>query len=634
MTTLTHIRILYIEDDPGAARLLQKHLTRAGYEVDLACDGMEGLAKFKAGAYDVLAVDHDMPQMTGLELIRRLADSGPLPLTVMITGAGNETIAVEAMKLGASDYIIKDSACRYLELVPSVIEKALEKKHLYEEKVRSWEELQRLVHQLQVHQAELETQNEELRLAQEQLAESRDRYLDLYDFAPVGYLTLNEEGLILEANLTAANLLGSARGALIGRPFSRFVCRDRQDNYFLHRQQVFYAQTRHTCEIRLIKTDGTEFPAQMESDIVPNATDKPRQCRTVISDVTERKKGEKALREISDTLSALVENMPDVVHFKDGKRRHLLVNRAFEEFTGLDRKEVIGKEAEQFLPPDLAEQSRVSDEEVIRTLRPSVDEQVVVKPGPETVIHETRKFPIVNEDGRLVAIGGISRDITDRKRTEEQTKASLIEKEMLLREIHHRVKNNLAQISSLISLQYHYSVDRPMEQILEEIQTRIRSMALIHELLHKAEGVSHFDVGDYVTGLVEHLMVAHGKLGSHIKLDKDIEKIPFALDTTIPLGFLLTELVSNCLKHAFPEGGEGEIAVALHSVDEGRFELVVKDNGIGMPKTIDIETPDSMGLDLIDTFVEQIRGRMTVKQNGGTEFRIIFGEVEEKSREA
>ena len=142
-------RILYIEDDAALARLLQRKLVRAGYEVDLAFDGEQGLAAWENGSYQLLAVDQDMPKITGIEIIRTIAAKGPMPPTLMITGAGNERLAVEAMKLGAADYIIKDSEARYLDLIPSVIEQALARKRLIEEKWATEQALRESQHMLQ-----------------------------------------------------------------------------------------------------------------------------------------------------------------------------------------------------------------------------------------------------------------------------------------------------------------------------------------------------------------------------------------------------------------------------------------------------------------------------------------------------
>ena len=150
-------RVLYMEDDRGLARLFQRRLERAGYAVDLAPDGEQGLEMYASGTYDVVAVDQVMPRLTGLDVIRALAAQGPLPPLVMVTGTGSERIAVEAMKLGANDYIVKDVDGGYLELLPTVIERALEQHHLQEEKRRADEERERLIKRLQEALAAVKT---------------------------------------------------------------------------------------------------------------------------------------------------------------------------------------------------------------------------------------------------------------------------------------------------------------------------------------------------------------------------------------------------------------------------------------------------------------------------------------------
>ncbi|MEI7450611.1 MAG: PAS domain-containing protein, partial [Desulfomonile sp.] len=158
------------------------------------------------------------------------------------------------------------------------------------------EEAQVLVHDLRIHQIELEMQNEELRQAQIKLEELKDKYLDLYDFAPVGYMTLNDRGLILEANLTAVGLLGMDRTSLIKMFFSRFVCQEFTDTFYLYLQQVFQSQSKQACEIKLTRKDGTVFYAQLESIPVQDENGQFNRCRAVLTDITERKLMEEELK--------------------------------------------------------------------------------------------------------------------------------------------------------------------------------------------------------------------------------------------------------------------------------------------------------------------------------------------------
>ncbi len=175
----------------------------------------------------------------------------------------------------------------------------------------STEDIRRLVHELQVHQVELEMKNEELRQAQQELAESRDKYADLYDFAPVGYFTISEEGLILEANLTGATMLGVERDDLIKQPLPRFIVREDQDSYYLHQRDLFQAQTPQVCEIRLVKKDASQFYARIEAIVVQDSEGDTPVCRTVMSDVTEQMQTKEVLRKSEEKWRSLVENAPE-----------------------------------------------------------------------------------------------------------------------------------------------------------------------------------------------------------------------------------------------------------------------------------------------------------------------------------
>lgn len=178
----------------------------------------------------------------------------------------------------------------------------------------SAEGTQRLVHELQVHQIELEMQNEELRRAQLELAQSRDRFADLYDFAPVGYLTLDADAVIRQANLTASALLGTERQRLVGKAFTRFVARDSQDVFYRHQRTVLGSDQKQTCELRLRRADGSTYPAQLEATRSEDPATRLRECRCVISDITPRKQAEAAMRQLNETLEQRVAERTQALH--------------------------------------------------------------------------------------------------------------------------------------------------------------------------------------------------------------------------------------------------------------------------------------------------------------------------------
>ncbi len=229
------------------------------------------------------------------------------------------------------------------------------------------------------------------------------------------------------------------------------------------------------------------------------------------------------------------------------------------------------------------------------------------------------------KQGKPVRVMGHIMDITERKEAEIALKRSLKEKEILLREIHHRVKNNLAIVSSLLSLQSGAVADERLEKEFDEVRRRIRSIALAHELLYQSSDLSNINTEEYVSSLVDHLVAGGHRIGSHITLSKAVENVFLKMDSAIPLGLILTELVFNCLKHAFPDGRDGDIQISLRSPEVDSFELIVKDTGVGLPPGLDWEKSSSLGLVLVNTFVEQLGGSIELIQKGGTEVRIRFG---------
>jgi Amt family ammonium transporter len=214
-----------------------------------------------------------------------------------------------------------------------------------------------------------------------------------------------------------------------------------------------------------------------------------------------------------------------------------------------------------------------------------------------------------------------------------KTESSLREKELLLREIHHRVKNNLQVISSLLSLQSRYRKDEQAIEMAQESQNRIKVMALIHEKLYRSKDFANVEINDYIKNLVNDLFASYKVNTSRISLRMDIENISLGIDTAIPTGLIVNELVSNCLKYAFQPDKDGEIMISLRLLDDGEKELIVSDNGVGLPDSLDIKKAESLGLRMITNLTERsLHGKVNINKSNGTEFQIIFKEKEYKDR--
>jgi PAS domain S-box-containing protein len=225
----------------------------------------------------------------------------------------------------------------------------------------------------------------------------------------------------------------------------------------------------------------------------------------------------------------------------------------------------------------------------------------------------------------------VLRDITERKVAENKLRASLEEKKVLLREIHHRVKNNMQIISSLLNLQTIYINNEKVVDILKESQNRIKSMAMIHEKLYESSGLTRIGFSDYITHLTTYLFQSYIVDMKRIELKLDVEDILLDIDTAIPCGLIINELVTNSIKHAFDDGKEGSIIIQLHKLNDKLF-LSVRDDGVGFPKTLDYKNTETLGLQLINSLVMQLDGTLELKINHGTEFKIMFNEMQYTKR--
>ncbi|MDR9402765.1 MAG: PAS domain S-box protein [Halothece sp. Uz-M2-17] len=237
----------------------------------------------------------------------------------------------------------------------------------------------------------------------------------------------------------------------------------------------------------------------------------------------------------------------------------------------------------------------------------------------------------LTQNGEIV---GVCRDISERKEAEEQLKASLEEKDLLLKEVHHRVKNNLQVISSIFSLQSQALEDEQALAILEESQNRISSMALIHEKLYQAANLANIDFAEYIRDLTYHLLASYNVNPDWVQTEMDIQSIQLNLDSAIPCGLLINELVSNSLKHGFPNQRRGTIHIFLGFIDEAEesIALKVEDDGVGLPEGFNPHKTSSLGVSLITSLTQQLRGTLKFQNNPGASFEITFPKPIERKR--
>ncbi len=377
-------------------------------------------------------------------------------------------------------------------------------------------------------------------------------------------------------------------------------------------------------ELEQIRKDGSIIPVEIRAGFLRDGAGRPIGILGVTRDITERRQVEAALRESEQKYRQLVQYAPAGIYEIDFVQQKLIsVNDVICEYTGYSREELLALSPFDLLTDESKSLfvQRLQQGLQGQALPEDVEYKIKAKNGQEYWVLLNARWRY--QDDRPVGATVVVHNITERKLIEEQIKASLHEKQVLLQEIHHRVKNNLQIISSLLSLQ---SATVQAPEVLRSFfdsQHRIRSMALIHEKLYRSENLTQIDFADYIRDLTAYLWRAHSATERGIGLNVQAEDVLIKIDTAVPCGLILNELISNALKHAFPEGRTGYINIELKQENQ-RLCLVVGDNGVGLPDNFDFNRTGSLGLQLVATLVSQLDGVLEQISNHGTHFRITF----------
>lgn len=319
------------------------------------------------------------------------------------------------------------------------------------------------------------------------------------------------------------------------------------------------------------------------------------------------------LNETSELMRAIVEHSSDLVVVVDGEGAMVYLSPGCHGLLGFDAAEMIGGSWTSLV----AAEDRA-------TLAGLLADSSQHPTGPVTVRCLHRQGATVWAEARASILAATDQtailltfhDVTEQRAHEEQIEASLREKEVLLREIHHRVKNNLQVIQSLLRMEARQIPQAETRQALETTVERVRAMGLVHERLYKMGSLSRLALADYLSTLFDGVVASSSKPAGQVALELDVEEIPISLELAVPFGLLANELISNCFKHAFPEGRRGTVRIFLHRVDK-RVRLSVEDNGVGLPEGFDAQATPSMGLKLAESLARQLGGKLRFSSPGG-----------------
>ena len=628
MTRAKSVRILYIEDDLTTARLFKQRLEQAGYLVDLASTAEAGLEMFQATKYDIVAVDQALPVEHGLETIRLLSRPGPMPPTIIVTGPGGERAAVEAMEIGASDYIIKDVEGGYLELLVAVVEQVLLQQRLAEEK----------------RQAEAEAKLNAVRIER-----AKQEWEATVDSLEQLICLLDERGQIIRANRTVERWQLASVATVYGVNMHDLFHPGCYNPTCVMKQRCAWAwsevlQGRSArCELK-----DDRLARHFEIEVRPIAEthwqDKAPAsfAVAVVHDVTERKQAEEALRNSEERLKILFEFAPDAYYLTDIKGNFVDGNKAAEELVGYKKEELIGK---NFLHLDLLPKTEMP--RAVALLAKSLlsqatgpDEFTLRRKDGSQVTVEIRTFPVIIKGQSLVL--GIARNITERKRAQQEQEKLIKELDAFARTVAHDLQSPLARIigfAELLEVDDAAISPEQARNYLQLIAQNGRKMSNIIDELLLLAGVRQRTVKLQPLNTGSLVAEAQERLRDLIK-DYQAEIIlPENWPLALGYGPWVEEVWVNYLSNAIRYGGQPprvELGATLLP-DTIMVRFWVKDNGAGLTteeqaqlflpfvQLSQVQTKGhGLGLSIVRRIVEKLGGQVGVESEGMSGLGCIF----------
>ena len=447
-------------------------------------------------------------------------------------------------------------------------------------------------------------------------------------------VTIDENGIVMSFDKAAEEIFHYSASAVIGRQVAiLFDSADTPSFGVTIRFEDGHAKLIVPMDVVGKRREGTTFSIEMTSTSLELGGE--QRFVLVVRDVTERDRAEAERRKAEARFRSLVEQIPAVTFMGslNEDKNEFYVSPQIEALLGFSQEEWLSDPFlwfNQLHPEDRAYCNQEFARGCVTGGPFRAEFRALTRDGNVVWVHGEAHV-VRDEDGRPLFIQGVAYDITESKRAEqvvrasaEQLKASLEEKEVLLKEIHHRVKNNLQVISSLLKLQATHVEDPSALEMFNESRNRIQSMALVHEKLYQSANLSRVDFAEYARSLSALLIRSYGAKAAQITLKTEIEDVSLSVDVSVPLGLIINELVSNCLKYAFPAGRGGEVRIEIHRIEQNQIQLLVADNGVGFPADFDFRKTETLGMQLVRTLTGQIGGSIELRTDSGTEFRISF----------
>jgi PAS domain S-box-containing protein len=632
MSAIPIAKLLIVDDEAAQMKALHDTLEIEGYCALGFTSAGAALAAIREQSFDLVLTDLMMPEMDGVAFLRAAFEIDPTLAGIVMTGQGTIDTAVQAMQAGALDYILKPFR---LSAVLPVLARSLAVRRVRMENI----ELRQAVGMYELSKAvgfAFDFDTVLKAVADTAMKQSGVRAVSVL-------LTGGEGGDELHVAAARGENAANVRGTRIGfsQALAEWLARSREADQPDGVSSASAAPLSGIIgNVSAAMLAGGTFVGilhfSFEHPLRPVAPGKIRALNILASAAASAFKATSLLEKVRAAdrqYHRLTENAADIIFRYDlhPAPRLAYVNQAIAPATGYSPDEY-------YADADLALRIVHPDDRALMATalrggcaNGSTAGIRCVHRNGDLLWIEQRAMHVRDQDGRLVAIEAIARDVTARKQLEErlqegtmELRRSLVEKTALLKEVHHRVKNNLQVICSLLSMQISCTAGDSFSGPLNDAHSRVLSMSLIHEQIYQSETLADLNFGAYIEALSGRLFGAYCVDPSRIRLDLNVGPIRLGVDQAIPCGLILNELLSNSLKHAFGDGREGVIRISLSRTGSGEVALAVADNGIGLPADFQVENSRTLGLQVVATLIHQLGATLFVTGEGGATFRFVW----------
>ena len=646
MSTNRQAQILTIDDEKAIRTSFSNYLEDLDYEVLTAKDGEIGLDLFKEHDPDLVLVDLRMPKLDGLDVLEEINNISPDTPLIVVSGTGKIQDAIEAVRRGAWDYIMKP--IENMSVLSHAIKQSLEKASLIEENKEYQKNLEKKV----------EKRTKKLKESNQKLKEINKRLQRIAETTQELSLYKSVKNFAKKFLKEISNIVNASGGSIYFIKKDGLHLAHTLDSnhvpefipYPLNKDTVYYHVIENKESLAVQNIKHRKFKSSNWSDynnpsfMALPIKNKAGEIKGVISlhdkndppfSKIDHRTGEllasysyetlravqnsEALIRSKENLRSTMENTSDTIMRINQEGKILYINSSHSNFNQRLEK---GDSLYEIIPKE--DRDNVH-EKLTNVFNKGSHEEFEIKINNGKSTWYINKVGPIKSHGEINAATFISTEITKQKKIEQQLQKELEEKKVLLEEVHHRVKNNLNVIKSLINLQER-NVSSKQEALdaFQESKSRIQTIALVHELLYSTDDFSKINMKKYINDLTRMQHRIH-EASTKIEWEVVSQEVKLDLNRAIPCGLIINELITNSMKYAFQNKHSGEIRVELNRIKNGKsLELIVADNGVGFSTEMESEDSDTLGLKLIEILTDQIDGELEVQQERGTVFKIVF----------